>query len=407
MRWLYVTLAGCSFSASLSTPPGDGGDEDVDAPNVVDPTCAEEWTYTASNIDPCEHAPVHAALTLGAGAYTFDPATGVLMKDGAAHATLVTSGSGSPRVLSLAGLVVEQGANVRVLGTAALVIAVHGDATIAGILDVSASGTTPGPGAAACTAMKGADALAAPMNWSAGGGGAGGAFGTRSGAGGTGDSEPGFAKIAGGTAMDPAGSAMLVPLRGGCRGGAGGEEDPSCTSTGTPGTGGGAGGAIQLTVRDMLTITSTGRVAANGGGGQRGINGPYTANSGGHVGVGGGGGGSGGGILVESRVMAIETSALLCANGGGGGGGSHNNDAPVTDGANGTCSSTPAPGGTGVNANGGAGAAGATAAAAGAPGSRQDDGGGGGGGGGGRIRVRAVEGTKPSGFGASPAAVID
>jgi hypothetical protein len=116
--------------------------------------------------------------------------------------------------------------------------------------------------------------------------------------------------------------ATLIPLRGGCGGGAGGEEHVSTVAT--PGRGGGGGGAIQISVRDGLTLAATARVESNGGGG---VGSDSVTNSTlGHAGAGGGGGGSGGAIFLEGLSIAIAGTASLCANGGGGGGGSHDTE---------------------------------------------------------------------------------
>jgi len=412
VRWSIVAgvvAAGCSFR--LQAGAGDDAapitDDATPIDMAPDPMCAQMWSFTASNFDPCAQGGTnHPALTLDAGVYTFTPATGILRKNGADFATLPTTGT-SPAVLSLQGLTIGLGASLEIMGSVPLIVSVHGDALIDGSISVSARGVDSGPGGGSCTAPRGGDAAAAPANWTAGGGGAGGAFGSIGAAGGTGDVEPGYSKTPGGAAMPAEGMPLLVPLRGGCRGGAGGEEDPSCTSTGIPGAGGGAGGAIQVTVRDLLTLGATAEIAANGAGGGKGLNGVYVTSSGGHVGVGGGGGGSGGAILLEGASVVLAPLALLCANGGGGGGGSHNNDGPIVDGASGACSMVAAPGGTGNMGNGGAGAVGTTPAVAGDPGARQDDGGGGGGGGVGRIRVRAAVGADPAGFRSTPPALID
>jgi hypothetical protein len=407
---VWVVLAACSFELKAipsdtvnDAPLGDTGDIEVDAPQ--DPACAALWTYTASNFDPCETSHiVHPALTLVAGTYTFAPATGVLALNGTTVQTLPTSGT-SPAVLSLAGLVMPASSTLRIAGSTPLIIAVHGGASIDGTITVSAEMARPGPGGGTCMAGPGANALVGPANWTAGGGGGGGGFGTAGGTGGTGDVETGFPKTPGGTPSPANSDPMLVPLRGGCSGGAGGEEDPSCTSTGTPGVGGGGGGALQISVRNGLALATTARLAANGGGGGRGLNATFTG--GGHVGVGGGGGGSGGAILVEALTVSIAPSAMLCANGGSGGGGTHNNDGPITDGSDGPCALSAAPGGSGNAASGGNGGFGSTAPQNGENGSRQDDGGGGAGGAVGRIRVRAATGARPQGFGSTPPALID
>ncbi len=408
---LCAVLAACSFQINSNPAASDANVDDAPGSEPLmidarqDPACAALWMYTASNFDPCETTHViHPSLSLGTGSYTFTPATGVLALNNVTVSTLSASDT-SPAVLSLAGLQLAIGTTLRITGTKALIIAVHGGASINGVISVSAEGMSSGPGGGTCVAGAGGNALAGPANWTAGGGGGGGGFGSSGGSGGTGDVETGYAKTPGGTAIAENNDTMIVPLSGGCSGGSGGEEDPSCTSPGTPGPGGGGAGALQISVRDDLTLGAAARLAANGGGGTRGINGLYI--SGGHVGVGGGGGGSGGAILVEGRTVSIAASATLCANGGSGGGGTHNNEGPVTNGVNGGCGPAAAPGGLGVAASGGNGAFGSTAADDGENGSRQDDGGGGGGGGVGRIRVRAATGARPQGFGSTPPALVD
>jgi hypothetical protein len=403
---LLFALTACAYHGR--DVADDTGDDDVpaDAPidGLVDPTCADLWDYAPSNFEPCPAGGiVHGPLTLTPGIYVFNPMTGVLDQDGTPVMTLPTTGT-SPRVLAIGGLVVESGAFLHVGGSTPLIIAVHGDATLAGTIDASAVATRPGPGGDTCAGSAGTNATEVAQ-WSAGGGGGGGAFGTIGAAGGHGDTELGQPKIPGGAEMSAQGESMLVPLRGGCGGGGGGEEDPRCSSSGTPGTGGGGGGAIQVSVRDGFVLEATAQVAANGGGGSEGINGTFAG--GWHVGVGGGGGGSGGGILLESATMSVAPTAILCANGGGGGGGTHNNDGVIDPGSDGICVLGAAPGGSGERGDGGAGAFAGSNPVTGTGGSRQDDGGGGGGGGAGRIRVRAAIGTPPAGFVSTPSAVVD
>lgn len=388
--------------------PGDDAPGDSTQPDAPMASCLASWTFQASNHDPCAEGPVLPPLVLEAGTYVFVPATGELTGMGSPM-VLPTSGVG-PRILSLAGFQMRDNAMLVIRGEEPLIISVHGSAMIAGTIDASALGQQAGPGGSTCQAEAGGDALAPPAtvsNWSAGGGGAGGGFGSSGGAGGRGDTENNTPMTPGGAAMLAAQDVTLTPLRGGCSGGRGGNKDPQAMSLGTPGDGGGGGGALQITVRDQLDLGGVARLAANGGGGGRGQNGVYTDQTGGHVGVGGGGGGSGGGILVEGGEVTIGASVFLCANGGGGGGGTHNNDGPITDGAPGTCSSTVALGGDGSNGDGGNGAVGSNAGAPGIDGTKQDDGGGGGGGAVGRIRIRAVSGPAPSGFGSSPTAAVN
>lgn len=87
----------------------------------------------------------------------------------------------------------------------------------------------------------------------------------------------------------------LVPLRGGCFGGAGVASGPG------PG-----GGALQLSSSTSVVVGSNARILANAfaqGGGETGS---------------GSGGSSGGGILLEAPTVTIGTSAVLSANGVGG-----------------------------------------------------------------------------------------
>jgi len=384
--------AKCEDRTTSCVTDGMPADSSIDAAPCV------PWPYAPSNIAGCDDPGANPPLTLAGGDFVLTPQTGGVTKDGAPFTTLVTTGS-SPRIVSLAGLVIEATATLSIAGPDPTILVVHGAATIDGVITVSARGAASGGGAAACAGMVGTNADSAIAK-SAGGGGGGGAFGSRGAAGGTGDVSPSATPTPGGPEMPPEGLATLVPLRGGCRGAAGGEEH--ATAMATPGIGGGGGGAFQLSVRDALAIGVDAQLMSNGGGGRGAVNianGPDT-----HAGAGGGGGGAGGGIFVEAHTMTIDTSAILCANGGGGGGGSHDMT-DGEDGDDGECASTSATGGAGVT--GGDGAFGATSATQGANGGGGDGGGGGGGGGGGRIRVRAATGMTPGGFISTPPALID
>lgn len=392
-------LAACGFSApckgSACVVPDDGAGPDT----TVDLTCAAMWSFMPANFTPCTTS-VHPALVLDTGDFTYSPQTGVLT-NGSTTTLMLPTPTGSPRLLAIAGFELRAGASLEILGPDPLIIAVYGTATIAGVLKVSARGSAPGAGAAACAGGVGADANSA-LQKSAGGGGAGGAFGTIGAAGGTGDTSV-APTTAGGPEMTVQGSPTLVGLRGGCAGGMGGQEHN--TAMATPGAGGGGGGAIQVTVRDTLLLTGQAHVEASGGGG-RGADG-IADGAGTHEGAGGGGGGSGGAIFLESRTITIASTVVLCANGGGGGGGSHhlNDGGPGDDGP---CSMEDAPGGTSENTGvGGNGGALNVNPIVGGNGGGADAGGGGGGGGAGRIRVHAVSGATPAGFLSSPAAVIN
>jgi len=181
-------------------------------------------------------------------------------------------------------------------------------------------------------------------------------------AGGSGGAVVGTSGAAGKAAGDLIGNLTLVPLRGGCPGGADG--------IGGAGIG---GGAVQISSRTLITVP--GAIGASGGGG--------CVSS---------GGGSGGAILLEAP--AVTVGGGVYANGGSGGCGG------FSCGEAGSLSTTPAPGddacADGSGAYGGDGAAVGVDATSGddvtnTPGAT--DRAGGGGGGLGRIRINTLDGT--------------
>jgi Lectin C-type domain len=197
-------------------------------------------------------------------------------------------------VIALRGLNVVSNNTLRLVGSRPVVFAIRGDATIAGVIDASATGATPGAGGNwSCGSSQGGAGQG--RSGAEGGGGGGGGFGTSGGRGGddTGDASPG----AGGAAR---GNANLVPLIGGCSGGVGG----GCSNA--PGAG---GGAVQISASGALRVS--GAIRANGADG-----GDNCGND-----TGGIGGGSGGAILLESA--ATMRPGTLAANGGRGGAGDH------------------------------------------------------------------------------------
>ncbi|AKF08699.1 PE-PGRS family protein [Sandaracinus amylolyticus] len=277
------------------------------------------------------------------------------------------------RVFVLRSLHVEEGADVRVIGAAALVFAVAGEAIVDGVIDVRGGRTTPE--AAGAGGFAGGTALTRSGGGPGGGladiaredvGGGGGAHAGRGGAGGA------RGGVVGGAAGRAFGERALVPLVGGSGGGFGGGGDAG-------GVGGGGGGAVQISAA-RIRIGSRGGINAGGGGGR-----------GGRSDDGGGGGGAGGAILLEA--LAIDVDGALAANGGGGGAGA-NVSVEGRAGQSGRLGSTEANGGDGAGegTSGGDGAAGDRIdGEAGASASSSGlDNSGGGGGGGGRIHLRAA-----------------
>ncbi len=346
---------------------------------------AGKFGWVTSNFDPnaATFAPVIAESVVASCSTTLSFGSGTLpatvdLCGQQLHPLLHSQGNGAPDlvVLSMRGLTVSAGAQIRFTGSRPVLLVVYGDADIAGKLDVSAVGTAgaagsnfacgPGIGGNGTSGMPGA------------GGGAGGGFGTSGGNGGnTTSGRPGGS---GGPAQV---DNQLQPLRGGCAGGHGGTDD------GSPGAGGASGGALQLTVAGTLRVS--GIIAAAGGGGRQATDG----------GDGGGGGGSGGALLLEASRIEVTSSAWIAANGGGGGAGiwavdgdpgdngSHDSAVP----ANGGTHSELASGGLalGTGANGAAGSAPAGSANPPAGTYASQSGGGGGGGGLGRVVLRAAD----------------
>ena len=211
-------------------------------------------------------------------------------------------------------VVVSGGTNVRVLrvksisigdtivsGTDALAIVSDGDITITGALDVGGRAiggvSVNGPGGGAISASCSGRAWGEVSGDDNIGGSGGGGFGTAGGNGGSTSTTTG-----GGHGLGT-GSGDLIPLHGGCPGGAGG-----------PIPGGGAGGAVQLVSRTGIRLQANGETDASGGGGRWAyVTFPMGLASAGL------GGGAGGGILLEAPLVVFASGTGVHANGGGGG----------------------------------------------------------------------------------------
>jgi len=369
---LLAFLAGCGFDAGIVVSPDATTD-------------LNDLTPSAAIALDCEASFDSTSLSFGNWCGQTQPAPVVL-----------TQVDGSELVaLAVEGLTVTPSGRLRLLGTRPVAIAVFGDAIIDGVIDVSAQGTTSGPGGGdAQHCSDGSGGLGGDGN--TGGGGGGGGFGTSAAAGGLGNSQTGITGGVFGSAGTAAGEPTLSPLRGGCAGGHGGADSDPMGGSGA--AGGGGGGAIWLYATGLLRVSGT--VVASGGGGQ-----------GAGCQDGGGGGGSGGGLLLEGDSVGLDGSHLTANGGGGGEGGANANlcSTPKASGQDGAVSMDPAEGGQGATATGGDGGNGAalmTDASAGGEGGDGTSGGGGGGGGGGAVgRIRIVASTTCSVGGAviSPA----
>lgn len=284
------------------------------------------------------------------------------------HVVITQVGGGEAALLITNNFILDVSGTLRAEGARPLIIAVKGNATLAGLINVDGSadgGSAAGAGVSCAGGTGGAGATGMR-----GGGGGGGAFGDNASAGGAGSD--GSAGGAGGSRV---GSAALVPLRGGCPGGPGGGASMAA--------GGPAGGAVQVSAAGSLTVLGT--LSASGAGG-RGASTPS---------CGGGGGGSGGAILLEANTLTIAPGAVLAANGGGGGegAGSINGGNPGQTGLRNTLNASGGSGRAVCGGDGGRGGALSGTSQAGARAGCNDAGGGGGGGGSvGRIRLNALNG---------------
>jgi hypothetical protein len=310
-------------------------------------------------------------LTL-TGTAIIDTSAGTVTNGGGAGiAVTSTTLPGTPVEIFAISVKSLSAANITVRGTRALAILSDGDVTITGTVSLSADGPTAGPGSittgtSACLGGNGTDG----GNDISGDGGGG--FGSAGGTGGAAGVTPG------GRAGAVDGSATLVPLRGGCRGGQ------------IRNMAGGGGGAIQISARGRITVGAGAFIAANGGGGSGGLATGVFCLLGTPCWV-GAGGGSGGGILLEAAALTVAPTGGLVANGGSG----HMGTSPPSQASNGLLSESASPPFVAPSCtNCGAGGGGASVLrAAGNGGSVAMSEGAGGGGGFGRIRINLAAGS--------------
>ncbi|CAN5895950.1 hypothetical protein BH11MYX2_BH11MYX2_11270 [soil metagenome] len=371
---------------SCNGPRDDSGtDDDAGVDAALRPDATSCGWPGLSNVDPCAiGADMTADVWVASGIVNTDARTGF---PASVHPMDVTMPGGRIALaVPLDAFAVKPQESLLIIGEKPLIIVARTTATIAGTITVTGTITTVCPGVLSGMTYVGAGAS---------GGGGGGGYGARGGPGGTGNTDAAMMDEpagAGGTAGTSVGADEIIPLRGGCPGGKGGDA-----GTLLGGLGGAGGGAIQISSKGMISVGTA--IIANGAGGFS-----ITADH-----VGGGGGGAGGAILLDAPVVSFGVGAMLCANGGGGG--------AANSGKNGTtavaCES--ATGGAGITADfpdngaGGRGGFGSTMLQrAGDKGNSPESvrspgyGGGGGGGGAGRIRLN-VTSTMGSTAPSSPA----
>jgi hypothetical protein len=312
-----VLIAGCGFQHGMLATASDddagtSGDDDaamgsdsgmIDTPGT---TCTDHVLPPAVNVDPAQwSASFLTAPTwtcTGAGnAITLDSATGMALGagctvDGTTIATNVAQQNGPDvLVVRLRGLTITNSGRLRLTGNKPIILLVAGTVVVdsGGLIDAGAKGAEPGPGGSLASVCTDRAAGRGDPSSSSGYGGGGGGFGTAGGQG-------GYNNINGGAAQA---TPTLVPLRGGCSGGA-----SSSSNTGV----GAGGGAFEISATGTITIgaTAAAGLSASGGGAPA-----ATAGSS----VGGHGGGSGGGILLVAPALAtLGTAGAIRTNGGAG-----------------------------------------------------------------------------------------
>ncbi|MBL8920607.1 MAG: hypothetical protein JNJ54_17210 [Myxococcaceae bacterium] len=347
---------GCVFSLVDAGTDCDGGLCSLEG------DCLPRFPYQPVNFDvPQLRAPPPAPTVLDCGETIIDTgATGNQRltnwcRGQPFEATIVRQPGGPEALLvSLAGLTITTDGGLTVVGNRPLILGVFGDVSITGRVVSRA-------GAINCGSGNGVDGASAGLGNS---GGSGAGFATNGGTGGAGT----------GTATTNAGSAAVqtgpTPLRGGCRGGRGGDQSGNLTE---------GGGGLQISASGTLAVN--GVIAAPGRGG---AGGDWQAIKG----KGGNGGGSGGMVILEAAALAISGGAIT-ANGGGGGEGGGVLGGDGRSGADGPFDTdTAAPGGSGGALAGGEGGAGGALGPA--TGGGANTAGGGGGGSAGRLFFRGA-----------------
>ena len=297
-------------------------------------------------------------------------------------------------VMHVRKLDIRSGGGFGLYGSRALAIVAGAEVIVAGTIDASAAEHVPGPGGFGNTDVAGAGGGGnVPITGATDTGGGGGGHGTGGGRGGGGG-------CAGACIVAPGGGGTTVNddmfyLGGGGRGGVAPTRS-NCIAR-PPGAG---GGGLLIYSPTSIIVTASGIIEANGGGGGGGRYCPSVAT------LAGSGGGAGGQIELQSPTIGFALGARVIANGGAGGGGANNNNnqSEGATGGNGAMSLTVATSGGAGGGTGGNGGAGSIGAGLGGNGTDVELGanGGGGGGGGGRIMLRH-RGAQPPAITSPPA----
>ena len=357
MRALAITIV---VATACRIPTYDYTGEDDAAANN-DATC---WSLTPSNFNPCSGFPPAGSDVVITRVETLDTDTGMIADTATGTNSLFgavyTTPSGRTVLLAhVESFTLQQGASITIAGKLPLLVVSESTIEVSGPIDFTGATGSDDPGC---------DAPSSPNNQKYGPGGPGGSHGGIGGAGGAG-SDSGGTSVA---AVTPGAVNGLVDhLRSGCRGVTGGKG-----SNIAAGDGGLAGGGIELSAHDRVTVARM--ISADGTGGACGTAGASGAG-------GGGGGGTGGTILLEAPTIRLD-SASLCAVGGAGGSGGAVGAAITTGGAGMGCT----PGIPAASANAPLGGAGGDTGDGSSGASASMVGGGGGGGAAGRVTLHGA-----------------
>lgn len=237
------------------------------------------------------NCPTSATLTIG---------NTMSVINGAPQLSQVAQSGGPPIcVVRFGSISIDSGATFTIINSASPghVVSLQsvGDIQVAGTITFTSNATGPSPGGTVNIVGTNSGKRYGPGGGGGGAaraGGAGGKYNTTNGG-------------AGGAAV----TTITTRLTGGSAGG------NVMDGTSVVGTGGKGGGGLQIISLTKVTVTATGRIGVNGGGGIGLGSGLLTGD------MPAGGGGSGGTLVVEAPAINLSAGAVAAANGGGGAGG--------------------------------------------------------------------------------------
>ncbi len=305
----------CGSSCTITAAAHDGFDCILASPGIPAACAAPTFGYTPSNFAPASYTPPATSTTIDCNP-TYSSSTHAFTGWCAGqtaptiYSSVAQAGGHSIDILAFRSLTLDPGNTLTLTGSNPVILAVHGTATISGVIDASANGTTPGAGGNNCAAAS--NGTASTQNyWEPGAGGGG-----QAAAGGAGGNSEGNNTPSPGGAAGSAHGTGTVPLTGGCAGGLPHVSNPNLGYSPAVGAG---GGGVQISAADLLDVTG-GTIKANGSNGGPGEVGTCTGTT--QDGTGGAGGGSGGTILLEGST--VNAGTYQATGGAGGAGGTSN-----------------------------------------------------------------------------------